>query len=53
MARPKKVGDAHQFRLLPEDEARLQSWLARQDRNIAEGVHLRMLVSGVLREMEI
>lgn len=52
MARPKKVGDAHHFRLMEEDEALFQAWLARQDRNIAEGVHLRMLVAGVLREME-
>ena len=52
MARPKKVGDAHHFRLMEEDEARLQAWFAKQDRNIAEGVHLRVLVSGALREMK-
>ena len=52
MPRPKKVASIHSFRLMEEDEARLQAWLARQDRNIAEGVHLRMLVSGVLREMK-
>ena len=53
MVRPKKVASAsHHFRLLPEDEALFQVWLAQQDRNIAEGVHLRVLVSGALREMK-
>ena len=52
MPRPKRVASIHSFRLMEEDEARLQSWLARQDRNIAEGVHLRRLVSGALREMD-
>ncbi len=53
MPRPKRVASIHSFRLMEEDEALYRAWLARQDRNIAEGVHLRMLVSGVLREMEI
>lgn len=52
MPRPKKVASIHSFRLLEEDEARLRAWLARQDRNIAEGIHVRRLVSGALRGME-
>ena len=52
MARPKKVASAHSFRLLPEDEALFQAWLARQDENVAEGIHVRRLVSGALRGMK-
>ena len=52
MARPKKVASAHSFRLLEEDESLYQAWLSKQDRNVAEGIHVRRLVSGALREME-